>query len=176
MSYRYCYVKIPVPSQVSPPRRSDRGTTLVEILIAIVLMGMTVTATMTALSTTNMASAVDRDHANAHAWLQTSADMLYASPLKECSGDTIDMVENETIRAGYEATLQQTQNPEGWEASNLVVVDLQYWNVDLDANSAMEEDWSYRCDTASTNLQRLQIEVRAPDGTIVEQVEVIIGE
>lgn len=150
---------------------------MVEILISIVLMGMTVAGTMTALSTTIMASAFDQDHANAHAWLQTSADMLYASPLAQCTGDTVDMVENAALRGHYENILQQTQNPEGWPSGNLDVVDLSYWNVDLDpVTSRMIEGWSYRCDTASTNLQQLQIEVRAPDGSVVEQVEVIIGE
>jgi hypothetical protein len=150
---------------------------LVEILISIVLIGMTVGATLTALSTTIMASTFNQRHANAHAWLQTSADMLYASPLGQCTGDTIDMVENAAIRERYEGILQQTQNPEGWPSSNLDVIDLFYWNVDLDpVTSQMVEGWSYRCDTASTNLQQLRIEVRAPDGSIVEQVEVIIGE
>lgn len=139
-------------------------------------MGITVTATMTALSTTIMASSFDQDHANAHAWLQTSADMLYASPLAQCTGDTIDMVENTAIRDHYESILRQTQNPEGWPPGNLDVIDLSYWNVDLDGDSRMIEGWSYRCDTESTNLQQLRIEVRGLDGSVVEQVEVIIGE
>ena len=50
---------------------------LIEILISIVLLGMAVAAMLTTLGVTIAASATERDHANAHAWLQTASDVLY---------------------------------------------------------------------------------------------------
>lgn len=62
-----------VDAAAPTPRRHrtdrDLGTTFIEILVAIVLLGMTVVATLVALSSTLVATALDRDHANAHAWL-----------------------------------------------------------------------------------------------------------
>jgi len=63
----------------------DRGVSMIEILFAIVLMGLVMGAILTTLRVTIMASATDRDHANAHAWLQTSADVLYARTLVPCA-------------------------------------------------------------------------------------------
>src|SRR5215216_2744948 len=56
---------------------SDAGTSLVEILVCVVLMGMVVTAILATLRTSVSASSLNRDHANAHAWLQSASDVLY---------------------------------------------------------------------------------------------------
>ena len=67
-----------LPMHARPGTRRDRGFTLIEIVIGVALMGLVVGGTMTLLGTTIRASRLDRDHSNAHAWLQTASDMLYA--------------------------------------------------------------------------------------------------
>jgi prepilin-type N-terminal cleavage/methylation domain-containing protein len=159
----------------SEPR--DRGTSLVEVLIAIVVMGLVISATLSLLRVTVMASATDRDHSNAHAWLQTAADVLYARPLEPCAPANALATNKAAIIATYESTLQQTDNPEGWPDANIKVVDLQFWSIDMDpVTKFTKEGWGNLCDTLDTNLQRVGIEVRSRSGKIVEQVEVIIGE
>ena len=89
-------------------------------------------ATLTALTTAVTASAIDRDHANAHAWLQTAADMLYARELDVCDPAADPATEISDTIAEYEATVQQTDNPEGWSDGNITVTGVQFWSIDID--------------------------------------------
>jgi hypothetical protein len=162
---------------------------LIEVLIAIVLMGLAVTATMTTLTATITATSLDRDHANAHAWLQTGVDMLYAQELINCGaigtdndGDSVTTASDSDgvmttfgdVKNDYQSTLRQTDNPEGWPDANIEVIDLQFWNIEKLASGLGTEAWSTSCDN-DTTLQRLLVRVRGADGRIVEETEVIIG-
>jgi type II secretory pathway pseudopilin PulG len=150
---------------------------LIEILIAVVLMGTVVTATLTGLHATIAASALDRDHANAHAWLQTAADMLYARELVPCgSMDPLDPLNDIALIANeYQGTIRQTDNPEGWSSPNISVIGLEWWSIDIDSNGVGTEAWGTTCDAGDTNLQKVELQVTGEDGRIVEEVEVIIG-
>jgi len=155
----------------------DHGFTLIEVLIAIVLMGLLIGATMSLLRVTIMASATDRDHSNAHAWLQTASDVLYARPLEPCAPTNALATNKADIIASYETTLAQTDNPEDWPDANIRIYDLQFWHINMDpVTKFTEEGWGDLCDSPDTNLQRVGIEVRSITGKIVERVEVIIGE
>lgn len=156
----------------------DHGLSLIEVLISVVLIGLAVTATLTLLNSTIRATTIDRDHANAHAWLQTGADMLYARELVNCGviGTNVDgvAVTYDDVKGDYESTLQQTENPEGWPAANIEVLELEFWNLDVTATGFGTEEWSTTCDN-DTTLQRLELQVRGQNNRIVEQIEVIIG-
>jgi prepilin-type N-terminal cleavage/methylation domain-containing protein len=155
----------------------DGGFSLIEVLISIVLIGTVISATLTTLQVTIRASGTDRDHSNAHAWLQTAADVLYARPLEPCGPADATATNKDAIISTYEATLQQTENPEDWPDANIEIYDLQFWHINIDpVTKFTEEGWGDLCDTSDTNLQRIGIEVRSEGGEIVERVEVIIGE
>lgn len=150
---------------------------MIELLISITLLGTVVAATLTGLTTAITASSLDRDHANAHAWLQTAADMLYARELDQCDPLIPSATEIADTIAEYEATIQQTDNPEGWSAANIHVTDVQWWSIDIDPTTGLgTEAWGTQCDSGDTNLQRISMQVTSEDGDIVEEVEVIIGE
>jgi prepilin-type N-terminal cleavage/methylation domain-containing protein len=154
---------------------SDAGFSLTEVLIAVVLMGLVVVPTMSLLIGTIKATALDRDHANAHAWLQTAADMLYARELDRCDPNSSVPIATQrlAIMDSYETTVRETQNPSGWAAKNIEVVDLEFWHIIKAADDSLEEDWV--TDRCTTDLQKVELRVRADDGRIVEEVEVIIG-
>lgn len=156
---------------------TDTGVSIIEILIAVVLLGTVVAATLSALRATIDASALDRDHANAHAWLQTAADMLYARELITCgSMDPGDPLNDIALIANeYQQTIQQTDNPEGWAPPNITVIGLEWWSIDIDSSGVGTEAWGTVCDAGDTNLQKVELRVTAEDGRIVEEVEVIIG-
>ncbi len=157
--------------------RSDRGVSLIEVMIAVVLLATVVAATLTALTTTITASALDRDHANAHAWLQTAADMLYARDLDQCDPAVTPATEIADTIAEYQSTIQQTDNPEGWSAVNIQIIGLEWWSIDIDPVTGVgTEAWGTQCDSGDTNLQKIELRVTAEDGRIVEEVEVIIGD
>lgn len=162
-------------SRTDPRARRDAGVSLIEVVIAVVLLGTVVTATLTALTSTISASALDRDHANAHAWLQTAADMLYATDVWDCDSANPPATEITDAIAYYQTLASNTDNPEGWAASNIEVIDLDWWSYEVDPNTGITtEQWSTLCDE-DTTLQRVGLRVRGEDGRIVEEVEVIIG-
>lgn len=149
---------------------------IIEVLISVVLLGTVVVAVLTSVNTTISASALDRDHANAHAWLQTAADMLYARELITCgTRDGADPANDVAlIAAEYQDTIRQTENPEGWADANISVIGLEWWSIDVVAGVGTEA-WGTTCDTPETDLQKIELQVTAEDGRIVEEVEVIIG-
>ena len=154
----------------------DRGVSIIEVLISVMLLGVVVVTVLAGLSTTIKASATDRDHANAHAWLQTGADMLYARELITCGTRDADDPLNDIklIAAEYENTIRQTENPEGWPEANISVIGLEWWSIDV-VDGIGTEVWGTKCDTPETDLQKIELRVRADDGRIVEEVELIIG-
>ncbi len=168
---------VPARSESSRSRLEDVGASMIEVLISITLLGTVVAATLTGLTTAITASSLDRDHANAHAWLQTAADMLYARELDQCDPAIAPATEIADTIAEYEATVQQTDNPEGWGAANIHVTSVEWWSIDIDPGTGLgTEAWGTLCDSGDTNLQRISMQVTSEDGQIVEEVEVIIGE
>jgi type II secretory pathway pseudopilin PulG len=169
-------------------RPADLGVTLIEIVIAVVLLGMTVVATLSLLAATINGTALDRDHSNAHAWLQTASDILYARPLEKCVDLTTPLVLSDPLPTEadwndqitdlidtYEDTVQDTDNPEDWPVGNIEIVQLELWHYERDpVTNAVDEGWDNWCDPDS-NLQKVKLRVRGLDGRIVEEVEVIIG-
>lgn len=160
-----------------PTSSRDHGVSLIEVVVSLALMGVLITVTLTGLSTTINASGLDRDHANAHAWLQTAADMLYARDIVTCGTlDPSDPVSDIALIAEeYQSTIRQTDNPEGWSNANIDVIGLEWWSIDIAANGLGTEQWGAVCDAGDTNLQKVAMRVTAEDGRIVEEVEVIIG-
>ena len=70
--------------------RRDDGLSLIEVVISITLLGMGVAAMLTTLAVTVNASAVEHDHANAHAWLQSATDVLYGEDRADCDNPALE--------------------------------------------------------------------------------------
>ena len=131
------------------PRR-DRGTTFIEILIAIVLLGTVVVAALAGVRATIIGTEVDRDHANAHAWLQSASDVLYGVPRVDCGSQSVSNKAN--VLASYRAVVQGTANPEGWPSTNIEVIDVEFWDGD---------EYQTTCyDDFGINLQLIELRVR----------------
>jgi Tfp pilus assembly protein PilV len=145
----------------------DSGVTLIEILISIVLLGLVVGAMLTTLAVTVSASATERDHANAHAWLQTASDVLYGLERHDCG--TIAAAQEGAVRAFYETEIKAVAtNPEGWPAANIEVVPpILFWDGDGYQSTCYDDQ--------NINLQLITIRVRNLDNQIVETVQVVKG-
>ena len=146
----------------------DRGISLVEILVSIVLLGTAITAMLTTLRVTIDASALDRDHANAHAWLQTAADVLYGEPREDCGSQSASLQSD--VHARYNQIVKDTfmSNPEGWSANHIqVVYPVLFWDG---------EQYQLTCyDDQGINLQLITIQVTNEDNRIIETVQVVKG-
>jgi prepilin-type N-terminal cleavage/methylation domain-containing protein len=169
---------------VNPPRTDvtegparadlDSGMTLIEILIAIVLMGTVVLATLGALGASVLGGELHRDHSNGHAWLQSAADALYAADKQDCDTSAPDGGKAAII-AAYQPIIDGVPNPEGWSNSQIKIIDLQFWDAtDSNGNGIVEYRFGPICqDSINLSLQRITVQVRSPSGRIVEQVEFI---
>ena len=144
----------------------DRGVSLIEILISVVLLGLSVAAMLSTLGITIHASATERDHANAHAWLQTASDVLYRLPREDCG--TEGAVANEgAIRATYQTQIRDlATNPEEWPEGNITVMQpVLFWNGTIYQEICYHE----------TGLQLITIQVENLNNEIVETVQVVKG-
>jgi prepilin-type N-terminal cleavage/methylation domain-containing protein len=161
------------PRPESVAARPDAGVTLIEVIIAIVLMGTVIVGTMSLLTTTIGATSTNRDHSNAHAWLQTASDMLYAREPIPCDALVSDLNRGFII-GEYQATVQSTENPEEWPDGNILVTDLLFWHYGRNVTTnGVDEGWYI--DRCTTRLQLIKLRVSNPAGDIIEEVEVIIG-
>ena len=159
----------PAPTQTTPPRNRprDAGMSLIEVMVAIMLTGTLAVAGMVTLRTSIRASSIDRDHSNAHAWLQTASDVLYGSPRFDCGTETAT---NEVaVRAYYQSIVEDTSNPRGWPADQISIIEpVKFWD-----GTSTYQNICY--DDSGINLQLITIEVRDPEGKIVESVEIVKG-
>lgn len=152
---------------------TDRGTTLIELLIAIVLIGGVVAGTMATLRATTIAGTMHRDHSNAHGWLQSASDVLYAAPRTDCNPALPDKGEANT-RTAYKSIVNGVTNPQGFADWQIQIVPkVQFWNSgNIDSDPDVEFFFGPDCDPNLT-LQLIKIEVRNKDSQIIESVEIV---
>jgi hypothetical protein len=148
--------------------------TLIEILIAIVLLGGVIAGTMATLRATTLSGTLHRDHSRAHQWLQSASDILYAQDKEACDASEADQGEAR-VRSAYDQVVDdEVQNPTGWADWQIAVVQpVKFWNAgNLDADPDPEFFFGSDCDP-SLQLQLITLEVRAQSGRIIETVEIV---
>ncbi len=69
---------------VASTERRDRGVSLVEMLVAVTLMGTVVVAVVASVGVTVKATAYERDHAKAQQWLQAAVGVIEAVDFSSC--------------------------------------------------------------------------------------------
>jgi len=146
-------------------RRGDDGFSLVEVLVSIVLIGTVTVAMLVALRVSVKASALDRDHINAHAWLQGATDILYGYDRLDCG--TVAASLEASVRTTYDGYVQTAPKPLDWDGTIEVVNPVLFWNGD---------QYSPTCyDDMGINLQLITLRVYGPDNKIVESVQIVKG-
>ena len=148
-------------------RCPDAGLSLVEILVSIVLLGTVGVALLVSLQATIIGSRIERDHAQAHEWLQSATEVL-VNDISWADCDPLDSPGSSVaLRASYQADLQalSTIIPQGWDPSRLEVSE----NVEFAGASGA---YGTVC-LATEDRQRITIQVKNPDGDIIEEVEVV---
>jgi len=157
----------------APRPRRDSGFTLIEVLIAVVLLGGVIAGTMATLQATTIGGELHRDHSRAFAWLQTASDVLYAAPKEPCSTTAADKGES-AVRAKYDAIVDAAPKPAEWATWQISVVPtVKFWNSsNLDTDPDKEFYFGSNCDP-SLQLQLIELEVKSPSGRIIETVEIV---
>lgn len=147
----------------------DRGLTLVEILVSIVLLGLAAGGTLGAMAMAVRGSAVHRDLTNAQEWLQSASDNLQGQPRQDC--DNVGGVAGEAesrIRSTYQNYVQTIGSPDGWVPSQITVLyPVLFWDGD---------QYQTTCyDNYGINLQLVKLQVKDPSGRVVRTLQVVKG-
>lgn len=166
---------------------ADRGATFVELLVAIVLLGTSVIATLVALQVTTTASVNDAKHARAFILLHEASDAVFTAPRLSC----LPPNDEATIMAHYESYFSGLTKPDGWEFVNPDITKIEFLNasdttgstvyswgplcfegpVDADGSGTIDPDEDFT-DTP-LNSQKITIEVISPDGNLVKILETV---
>jgi prepilin-type N-terminal cleavage/methylation domain-containing protein len=150
------------------PRRDrrDRGISLIEVLVAVVLLGLGVTAVLAGLRTTTAAASIDRQHATAFAWLHAASDSIYRADRLSCETHAPG-----EIAAAYQVAARATSIvPDGWNVSSIEVTGVEFlWRSSFDEPYEWDvagclEGPAYA--DAEQYTQRVTLQVTTPGGTV----------
>ncbi len=150
-------------------RRTNRGSSFIEVLVAVVLLGTLIVGILTAVRTTIIGTQLERDHAKAHQWLQSAAENVRSTVRYGC-----DTYTEAQIRLHYQNDVIRlpANNPTGWADDRIeVVLPVKVWDGEQYQDPYAGGPTCY--DNAGKFLQLVEIRVRAPDGDIIESVEVV---
>ncbi len=166
---------------VASTERRDRGVSLVEMLVAVTLMGTVVVAVVASVGVTVKATAYERDHAKAQQWLQAAVGVIEAVDFASCdplviNGANVQQAYQDAVSVGrvdtngdgsvdgddgarrpweYEGVLT-VQVPDVWDGSKFVPFSNQ----------------SVCYDQSRLRQQRVRMVVNHPNG-VEETVEMI---
>ncbi len=136
-------------------QHADRGETLLELLVAVVIMSVTVVAVFGGVVNTVMVADIHRKQAIAGAYVR----------------DYAEAVQNVVAGGGYTscAGTSAYQSPAGFTVPNgytAAVTSVQYWSG---------SQWTSGCDPASDpGVQRVNLSVASSDGRAVETLTVVV--
>jgi Tfp pilus assembly protein PilV len=148
--------------------RSDAGTTLVEVLIATLILATAGIAILAATRTTITVSGRSADRARIASVLSDAADRIIRSPYTPCGGPS-----------SFLAQAQAAAGAVGWPADAVEIVSVDYWDADLeDATRPVAGAWVSTCTatavlTPQRTLTRVTVRVTSPSGDTSRTQEVV---
>ena len=158
-----------------PPRspqgeriETDGGYTLVEMLIAIMLMGSIVLAIMGGMWAVVRASSQNDERAKVGAVLGAASDAISNYRYEACP----------EVNRVYEQFAERAAQSVGWSETNVAIVRYQYWNPSTetwDDNNTIQGD---DCNpliglTTSKTPQKLTIRAISPSGNYSGTLEIV---
>jgi hypothetical protein len=153
------------------PTRRDRGVSFIELLIAVVLLGTTIVAVLTAVRATVIGTRIERDHSKAHQWLQSAVGVIEAYQFATC--DDTNPADGTVVQAAYQSAVDASATiPYGFTGGTITVLAPKVW----DGAQRKFVPFSVQplCyDQFRMQQQLIDIEVRGPKGDIIEDVEVV---
>jgi prepilin-type N-terminal cleavage/methylation domain-containing protein len=173
-----------VHHQASIDTVGDRGYTLVEMLIAIVLMGSIVLSIMGGMWAVVRASSQNDERAKVQAVLGAAGDQISNWGYIPCPEPPPGFVPDPSLpdlaTPGYEQFGQKAASAVGWDVETVQIVDYQYWNPETrtwsDTNTIQGTDGTCNDNvnlTTSKTLQKLTIRATAPGGGYSAQIDIV---
>jgi len=148
--------------------RPDRGYTLVEILVSIVLMGTIVLSIMTGMWTVIRVSRQNDDRAKVQAVIGSAADRIANYQYVACPEDANT----------YQVIGEVAASVVGWEATSVEIIRYQFWDPDIgswaDNNSIQGADCNQSVGlTTSKTLQKMTVRVTSPGAGYSSTLDVV---
>ena len=146
----------------------DSGYTLIEMLVAIVLMGTIVLAIMGGMWAVVRASVQNDERAKVGAVLGAAGDGISNYRYIACP----------EVDGGYEEFGQKAAASVGWPLSSVAIIDYQYWNPETGdwegSNSIQGVDCNPNVTlTTSKTLQKLTIQATSPSGGYSATIDIV---
>lgn len=163
------------PTGTESTDRRDAGVSLIEVLVAIVLLGMVVTTILVSLRASTKASAIDRDHAIAFSWLQAASDEIYRGSRVPCDVATDPI-------ATYTSYAQAATRPPRWVSSpaHIEVTEVEYLGrTTPDADFEWDASFCFEgvgFEDSPLYTQRVTIQATSPDGDLVKTLQMVKNE
>lgn len=133
--------------------RDERGETLVEVLLAVAIMGIAAVAIMAGLTTSVLMSDIHRKQATAGAVVREFAEAVQHSV---ADGNYVACASTTSYSSPSGFTV-----PSGYAKS---VLSIRYWNGST---------WQSSC-SSDSGLQRLEMQIASSDGRATEKVMVVV--
>ena len=142
----------------------DRGVSLIELVVAVSLMGLVVVGLLSAMWSSVRMSDVSDDQAKIEAALGSAADRLANFAYIPCP--TIDG------SSGYLPIVQAAAGTVNWPVTSVTITDLRFWLPSstsqgqwVTANNLTQGECNEAASlTTSRTLQRITIKVTSPSG------------
>lgn len=153
----------------------DIGTTFIELLVSIVLLGTIVIAVLVSLQVSTTASVVDSNQARANAYLHDASDAVYEAQRVSCTSGAA------AVASAYQTAVTPVPPPEGWAGITVQVTNVQFL-TSPDPNSNVFT-WGSDCREGVTPVgdytdfpllsQKVTLEVTSPNGNLTKVLETV---
>lgn len=157
-----------------PSIHRDRGASMVEILVSVLLMGIAVSTILPALWVSVRASQTSDSQAEVIAVLSDAANRLSRAGWVVCPEDD--------ATGGYEVQVDAAAAEKGWGPSAVGITAISYWDPAAQVwtmTNTLEDGGCAGVDDSVTpdqTLQRVTVTAATPDGRFTRSIEVILGD
>jgi len=150
--------------------------TFIEVLVSVVLLGLTGLAVLAALQVSVIGTKLERDHSKAYQWLQSANGVLQAADRVSCillPADSAYATGEAKVRASYQTTIRTlVVNPPGWGDVQLKVLEpVKVWDGADYYDPAVAPKPCF--DNDGLLMQQVTLQVESPDGEILETLQVV---
>lgn len=135
-----------------------------EVLVAVVLVGVTVIAALVGLQSTIIAGRIGTERSELLLWAQEAAEALHREPYVPC--DASDPV------AANQATVGAVPPPDGLNGASLVVETVRYLSINPVTFTEQWDDTT--CDT-TFRTAGIRLTARSAEGTAIEHEVIVDG-